>query len=797
MLRSVISCIIDVSDRGRPEYLAAFRKYESAYRMKVRILGRINFLEECLSNDICPNFTHFKIPDSSVFRYEDVQRFKLTLTRQQLCEAYKEKQKNEDELASARDDFRVTFHHFAGFFLPAILTSGRIVQQQLNSTHRKKLENLSEQQDRPLFAIESSVVNISDVDIPPKFMRFLQRGPRNPILRKFNAADSFVQFEKLAKFLVDKGAFPNEVRSRLSAICHSYCKHPENRKYDRTAYSFRNFLRSNNLVALPFDKGCGMVVMKEAQYKQKMEVIFSGPEFNEVSKIGRYKKPVPMAKEDQFNNVLSSIHLSDKLEQSLRSSGGYASRMYGTAKIHKEQVPLRPIASCNGSINEGLSRYLAKILSKLPESNINCTAEEVCELITDQVHNMDGELFMVSYDVVSLFTKVPLEEALEAAVGLVEHADVLPEGLLIEQFREMLYLATKDSLVEFNGKYYLQTGGFAMGNTLAVLLSNIFMVVKVEALFDEKGIHPKLYKRYVDDLFMLTRSSEEADLYFTILKSLHPSINFTMEKEMNGRLAFLDILIIRENGKFKTEIYRKPTDTGLMLNYLAVAPQLFKRNLVIGEAIRVTKRCSEFYDKNRALMALRERLKKNQYPDRFVDRCFREALGPAKSEPSDDSGSEEETEDDRNKHIFALEYRGKHTELFMKKVRRVIDRDDVRYVYRTSKAKDFFGNKSPVPDDLRSKVIYLLLCDCRKQYAGSTKRHLVTREREHIRSDKRSSFYKHKAECPLDYTIEILDSARTNWDLRIKEAYYIAQRKPALNEKQEYDYKVSITPPET
>ena len=409
---------------------------------------------------------------------------------------------------------------------------------------------------------------------------------------------------------------------------------------------------------------------------------------------------------------------------------------------------------------------------------------------------MDGGLFMVSYDVVSLFTKVPLEEALEAAVGLVEHADVLPEGLLIEQFREMLYLATKDSLVEFDGKYYLQTDGFAMGNTLAVILSNIFMVVKIEARFEERDIRPKLYKRYVDDLFMLTGSSEEADRYFTSLKASHPSINFTMEKETNNKLAFLDILIIRENGRFKTEIYRKPTDTGLMLNYLAIAPQLFKRNLVIGEAIRVTKRCSDFADKNRALITLRERLKKNQYPSRFVDRCFREAMCPVAEDPND-SRSGEENEDNRNKHIFALEYRGKHTELFMKKVRRIIKREDVRYVYRTSKAKDFLGNKSPVPDDLRSKVIYLLLCDCRKQYAGSTKRHLVTREREHIRSDKRSSFYKHKAECPLDYTVEILDSARTNWDLRIKEAYYIAQRKPVLNEKQEYDYKVSITPPET
>ena len=42
--------------------------------------------------------------------------------------------------------------------------------------HRKKLNNLAAEQDRPLFAVESSVVNISGVNIPVKFMRFLQRG---------------------------------------------------------------------------------------------------------------------------------------------------------------------------------------------------------------------------------------------------------------------------------------------------------------------------------------------------------------------------------------------------------------------------------------------------------------------------------------------------------------------------------------------------------------------------------------------------------------------------------------------
>ena len=64
---------------------------------------------------------------------------------------------------------------------------------------------------------------------------------------------------------------------------------------------------------------------------------------------------------------------------------------------------------------------------------------------------------------------------------------------------------------------------------------------------------PVFYRRYIDDIFVLFSSPDHADKFREYLSSKHPSIKFSVEKEENGQLPFLDINIFRENDK----VYRK------------------------------------------------------------------------------------------------------------------------------------------------------------------------------------------------------------------------------------------------
>jgi hypothetical protein len=100
--------------------------------------------------------------------------------------------------------------------------------------------------------------------------------------------------------------------------------------------------------------------------------------------------------------------------------------------------------------------------------------------------------------------------------------------------------------------------------------------------------------------------------------------------------------------------------------------------------------------------------------------------------------------------------------------------------------QNFFSYKDKIDKDLRSNIIYTVQClDCKKNYIGKTTRHFYTRKHEHM-TDKESTVFKHFNETKhqMDWeNMEILDSARDDYRLRLKEMLYINKLKPELNEQ--------------
>ena len=65
-------------------------------------------------------------------------------------------------------------------------------------------------------------------------------------------------------------------------------------------------------------------------------------------------------------------------------------------------------------------------------------------------------------------------------------------------------------------------------------------------------------RRYVYDIFVLFKSSDHLKRFQSCFSSCHGNMKFTVEAEQNNKISFLDVNIIREQGKFVTSLYRKP-----------------------------------------------------------------------------------------------------------------------------------------------------------------------------------------------------------------------------------------------
>ena len=76
-----------------------------------------------------------------------------------------------------------------------------------------------------------------------------------------------------------------------------------------------------------------------------------------------------------------------------------------------------------------------------------------------------------------------------------------------------------------------------------------------------------VYRRYVDDIFVLFKSKEHLKLFVNYMNSKHSNIKFTFETEDLNNFSFLDVKITQKNKRFVTSIFGKTSLSGVFTNY--------------------------------------------------------------------------------------------------------------------------------------------------------------------------------------------------------------------------------------
>ena len=104
-----------------------------------------------------------------------------------------------------------------------------------------------------------------------------------------------------------------------------------------------------------------------------------------------------------------------------------------------------------------------------------------------------------------------------------------------------------------------------MGSPLGPVVAGICMVHLERTFMPELQKFMKLWKRYVDDTITYIKPHFIANV-IDILNKFHQNIKFTFEVKHNGKISFLDVLLMRCNGKLETTVFRKETNNDIYLH---------------------------------------------------------------------------------------------------------------------------------------------------------------------------------------------------------------------------------------
>lgn len=785
--------------------VAADMKRWSSYNRKLaNALNRRIFLLRCRSSRIVPNhiINNFKNLHNSVINPHgritgDVVNFitalefkTLNLEIKTTCNNIKFFKQNINNLQSQVKNV-IPDHIFIEFERTLTLSFNK----QFNLVKNKNISKFQRLQDslpsnKKLFTDNSNwFKNLSDIEIPKDISDFLSLGPKfsiTPVGNNVNINNFLADVESIIDVIpqqeknTTRAKITNNITNFLTGTADRGGCGPLGNMYNKT----KAFLKNHpNLYILQADKGGCTVAMKKTDYVQKTEDLLTDTTTYNILKTD------PTTKIQKEHNVLikklkNNNFISEDIAKKLTKYNSTTPKLYTLPKVHKPDVPVRPIVSSINSITYNLSHHLAEILAssfaERTEYNVKDTFTFV-NSVSDLV--LPDNYVLISLDVVSLFTNIPHElilKILEQNWELIEHHCSFSKNSFLESMKFIL----EKSYFTFNNKFYLQTFGVPMGSPISPILALIVLDDILDNITPTLPFRLPFIYKYVDDL-ITSVPSNMIQHTLNIFNAHNTHIQFTLEQETSQGVPFLDTRVIRTaNNKIILNWYQKPTASGRYINYHSNHPLNQKYNTVIAMKNRIIHISDpKFLQDN--LKTLRNIFANNGYPKKILNKLIYNSN--FFDGPTDGSYPENIT-------YKKLPYINKLTNQVVNHFKSY---NHIRIAkYNTITLKTIYTNtKDKTPNLLKHNVVYKIPCkNCNGCYIGQTSqllKHRITQHRSDCRIGKVScALATHSIQLGHVFDYDGIKVLTTENDYRKRlflEMAYINKYKNCINFKTDTD----------
>ena len=367
----------------------------------------------------------------------------------------------------------------------------------------------------------------------------------------------------------------------------------------------------------------------------------------------------------------------------------------------------------------------------------------------------------------------------------------------VDDIIKLLQICLETHFKTIDGRIYTQVDGTPIGKSISGPLADIYMIwFEEQYVFSDNNMfkpHIKFWKRCRDDVYIIWNGgSDTLDCFFWQLNYKEPKIEFTIEREKNGILAFLDISIQRRPDKLITKVYRKETHTQRYIHWRSNHSKNCKLGVLKGLIHRAHLLCDLKEDLLSELNLLRDVFISNGYPRKLVEKTINKSwkveLKKAMKELLLEQNENQQKEESEYHDVLHAPYISGFSEQLAR------DLKQIKIGVTFQKGNTLYNSICKLkpqkhPDD-RKNIIYCIGCKlCSQHYLGETQQFFPSRRYQHqyaIKCNQQTNgiaqhIHRNKNH-EIDWENRVFLDFESHWRRRkIKEALFIDCLNPNTN----------------